>query len=226
MTRVMTYLCAAAITLGAASGVKAATVSLGDLIDDPAASLTVGDKRFDQFSYTAGGEMPAAENVTVSTFTDAGGNFGLLFNGAFVDGVGGEASDAVIRYRVSVTDPQAVITGANLTANFEVDADNGAFGSIIESFLTQSQKFLEVYSGDGGTVEEDSTEFEQSFTALYVQKDILLHGREDGEGAAVDEITQTFTQGPDGGGEPIPIPEPAAISMLALAAAGLMARRR
>ena len=67
-------------------------------------------------AYLHTGDMPASSLVNVVCNTVAG-NFGLRFQGAFIDAPGGGGSDALITYTVTVTDPRYVITDAHLEGN-------------------------------------------------------------------------------------------------------------
>src|SRR4051812_47639412 len=68
-------------------------------------SLQAGDLVFDQFTYSATGQMPSVANVMVNPFVDAGGNPGLRFSGGFTDAYDSsgaqQASDATLTYRVT-----------------------------------------------------------------------------------------------------------------------------
>ena len=78
-----------------------APVPLSTLVNNPQASYTVGDKHFTNFSYLATGDMPGAGGVNVAGYIDDQGNFGLQFQGAFVDLPSSQGgSDAKIEYMV------------------------------------------------------------------------------------------------------------------------------
>src|ERR1700704_1402547 len=62
-----------------------APVLLSTLVGNPQATYTVGDKVFSGFSYLSTGDMPAAGGVNVAALVDNQGNFGIEFQGAFVD---------------------------------------------------------------------------------------------------------------------------------------------
>jgi MYXO-CTERM domain-containing protein len=218
----------AAAVMVVTSAAQADTVKLSDLL--AGGSLSIGDKTFDNFSYTASGNMPSATSVFVSTFIDGSGNLGLEFNGPFLDfaDASGISSDAVIGYRVTSSgDP---ITGVFLGGAIGLDGTTNGFGSIIESFDgLDADDFdhdvLEVYNAAGTTpLVQDLVEFDSSYSSLQVFKDILLNGGQASGAVSVTVITQTFQQGPGGGGEPV-IPEPAMLGTLALGALGLIRRR-
>ena len=77
-------------------------VSLATLLADATGGVTVGDKVFTGFGYSATGDMPAAANINVLGLKDVDGNWGLRFQGAFLDLPGGPSSDAHISFMVEV----------------------------------------------------------------------------------------------------------------------------
>ena len=66
-------------------------------------TITVGDLVFANFSYLNTGDMPTDSGVNVVTYTDAAGDTGLMFQGAFIDFLGGSGSDALIGFSVTET---------------------------------------------------------------------------------------------------------------------------
>ena len=90
MKRVLCGLIALVLSLCAAEAARADT--LANLIANNG-SIIQGDKLFDNFSYSATGDMPTAANINVIGVT-VDGNFGVRFQGAFMDSAGGGASDA------------------------------------------------------------------------------------------------------------------------------------
>ena len=70
--------CSAATIIGA-------PVLFSTLANVPGATIVVGDKTFGGFTYTITGDMPAASLVNVIPITDNAGNFGIRFQGAFID---------------------------------------------------------------------------------------------------------------------------------------------
>jgi hypothetical protein len=200
-------MCACALVAALGASASATTVTLTQMLQSPANTLFEGDKAFDSFTYVGNGTMPSPSDILVTSFTDTSGNIGLRFEGDFNDPAGGPAADASIRYRARSLDANNVITGVRLSADIDADTGNDAFGSIIESFLSTTTDFLEVYNSSGGTVNNATRNFSEGVSSLTVQKDILLHGRETGTGASVDEISQVFLQssvdngnGDNGGG--------------------------
>ena len=83
-----------ALAVLAASAAAAQADVLGDPVAlstlvQPDGSIQVGDKIFNNFTYTPTGDMPGADRVNVIPITDVDGNFGLRFQGGFHDVAGG-----------------------------------------------------------------------------------------------------------------------------------------
>jgi len=174
---------------------------LSDLLDG--GRLWSGDKLFSDFSYQGGGDMPDAEDVFVKAITDADGNFGIRFQGAFVDAFGGGASDALIDYKVTAPEGR-LIKDVHMAANPLVigGSDKGGLVSVTETFLPDNEEtVLSVFdikpgsrqltdwadlvneNGDLAPVQE-----------LHVQKDILVWTQTLGSAATLSFIDQTFSQ--------------------------------
>lgn len=178
-------------------------------------SIQSGDKLFTNFTYKATGDMPPATAVTVQTITDAAGNFGIEFQGGFSDQVGGGSSDALIGYRVAVTDPNRRITDAHIAGNPSVA---GGTGSIVvtETFIPGASNTMSISSiNPGATNNTDSTVFATPVSFLDVQKDILAFA---GTGVPnLSFVDQTFSQS---------MPEPASVALLGLGLGAVVASRR
>jgi hypothetical protein len=174
---------------------------LSDLIDG--GSIVSGDKTFSDFTYHGGGDMPAAEDIFVKAITDADGNFGIRFQGAFVDAVGGGASDALIDYTVTAPDGK-LIKDVNLAANPLVvgGANSTGLVSITETFLPDNdQTVLSVFDIRPGlrklTDRADLVDENGDLAPvkeLHVQKDILVWSQSLGSAATLSFIDQTFSQ--------------------------------
>lgn len=186
----------------------AAPIPLSDLLVE-GATLESGDKVFSNFTYRSTGDMPAAETVNVEAIT-LDGDYGLIFQGGFVDQPGGDASDALVTFDVTVTNPGMVINGVTLTANPAVFAGEG-LASVTETFLplVTDDKLVVYDFGGGNDLLLDSITFEGGFTTLPVQKDLILHATGETGAVTMSFFTQTFSQ----------VPEP---SSFVLAAAGLL----
>jgi hypothetical protein len=193
------------MAIAACSVVQAAPVPLSDLLQ-PGATYTSGDKIFSDFTYVKTGDMPGPENITVGEI-QIDGNFGIRFQGGFIDQAGGDASDALITFNVSVPlNSNMLISDAHLYANPAVFAGEG-LASVTETFLpiVQEDKLVVYDFGNGNDQLADMIVFDQGYATLPVQKDIILHAI--GNGAVtMSFVDQTFSQ----------IPEPSTAAMLAL----------
>ncbi|XAL99126.1 PEP-CTERM sorting domain-containing protein [Phycisphaeraceae bacterium D3-23] len=211
------------VSAGVAGGAMAGPVSgqanLADLIDNDG-SVIVGDKLFSNFDYVAGGDMPDASGVTVVDLVDGFGNFGIQFQGAFMDLAGGGASDALITFDVTVLDPNFEISSALLAGDLAIVNGSGgsSFGGVTESFLTaNASDTLSIFTGTAGTQLSDSVSFLQPVSTLTVQKDIILFAQDgDADAVTISTIDQSFEQ----------IPEPGSLALLGLGALAMVRRRR
>lgn len=173
----------------------------------PGATLVVGDKTFGGFTYSITGDMPAAPLVNVIPIQDDFGNFGVRFQGAFIDttGVAG-GSDALITYNVTAG-AGFLISDAHLQGN---PTRLGPFGSIsvTETFLplgAQGQFTMKIYDDQNVNPPKlvDSTIFTTPTKTLNVQKDILALAKvnpNDPNGPStvtLSFVDQTFSQIPE-----------------------------
>jgi hypothetical protein len=220
---------AALVNLTPAAGTSnsATSVTLADLVGGNVMGLTVGDKTFTGFSYSPSGDMPTAANVNVLGFKDGAGNWGVTFQGAFLDLPGGGASDAAVRFVVGVAPGQTApnprkITDAHLQLG-GVGMGANSFFTVDESFAPDSNNTLSAFMSTiapGGTQLNDSTIFGTPLTTLHVTKDILaLAGAGSFLPARATVIDQSFSQ--------TPIPEPATVmlGLTGLALVGVNRRR-
>jgi hypothetical protein len=199
------------------------SVSLADLQNGVVDGITVGDKIFDGFSYSAIGDMPASANVNVLGFKDMSGNWGISFHGAFVDLPGGSFSDALIRFNVAVSPLLAQqgrrITDAHLAMG-GAGVGPGGFISVDESFQPVNNSTLSVEKsaiGPGSSILSDSVIFNTGYISLPVTKDIFASAAANSASPSrVTVIDQSFSQN-------VPEPATAALSLamgLALVSAG------
>jgi hypothetical protein len=206
--------------LGAFGGVGSSPawaqgVSLQSLLT-PGATFRNGDKLFSDFTYTRNpdGDMPLASGITVLPLVDSSGNFGLRFQGAFLDNPGGANSDALITYRVTVTDPGRFIIDAHLAGNPVVASGNGSI-TVTETFVGSVPAVpdtLVISANVPGVTVNSAAAFFAAHTTLLVQKDILASST--GGIPQMSFIDQTFSQ--------TPIPEPASLALFGLGVAGVL----
>jgi hypothetical protein len=197
-----------------AAPIPAAVVRLSDLINSNG-KIVSGDKEFSDFVYAATGDMPIAANVNVLTHEDDNGNFGLRFQGGFLDAPDplNQASDALITYRIRVTDPNRLIAGAHLAAN--IVARDGGDGSVTETFLplfNLTDEVLRIPTSGDSLI--DTIIFDEPQPSLLVQKNILM--RATTSQVDLSFVDQIFMQ----------IPEPAGASLLFAGLLGLLPLRR
>ena len=191
----------------------------------PNGTITVGDKTFTNFTYNFTGDMPPAINVNVIPITDDAGNFGIRFQGAFIDttGVPG-GSDALITYTVTAGDGR-LISDAHIEGN---PTRLGTLGSIsvTETFLPLNQVppyRMTIYDDQNlGTKLVDNTVF-TPIKSLNVQKDILALAKLPNEPQGPQTVTmsfvdQTFSQ--------IPEPTAALLMLCGVMGFGFIGRRR
>jgi hypothetical protein len=183
-------------------------------------SLQVGNLVFDQFTYSAAGQMPPAANVTVSPYFDANGDPGLRFTGGFTDAYDSsgaqQASDATLTYRVtSLASPLREI---QLAGNPQISGPGDGLMSVVETIQPPNQQPIQleihdtVNNGVASLKLQDSAMLPPLPSLQVVSKDILALNLGGFPTASV--IDQTFS---------VNIPEPASILVLGavtLAAAG------
>jgi len=200
-------------------------VALSTLAGVPNATIVVGDKTFGGFTYTITGDMPPAPLVNVIPITDDAGNFGIRFQGAFIDttGVVG-GSDALITYNVTAG-ANHLISDAHLEGN---PSRLGTLGSIsvTETFLPlggNGQFTMKIYDDQNINPPKliDNTVFTTPVKTLNVQKDILglaKIGTGGTQTVTISFVDQTFSQ--------IVIPEPTTVGLLFAGTLGFALIRR
>jgi hypothetical protein len=194
---------AALVGVGARS---AQAVTLADLLA-PGAFITSGDKRFDSFSYSFVGDMPPPANVNVVPIIDPFGNFGVRFQAAFSDNIGGGASDALIGFRVTATNPLFIISDAHIFGNPSVIGGDGLM-AVTESFPGQGAPTINIFdiatAGVHNTQTEDMRFFTPGTGGLFVLKDIFANAITGVP--TLSFVDQSFSQ--------TGVPEPGTMAML------------
>jgi hypothetical protein len=200
------------------------SVTLASLQTGQDMGIVVGDKIFTGFSYSRVGDMPAATDINVLGFRDLDGNWGVSFQGSFVDLPGGSSSDALIRFMVEVDNAQntipQVINDAHLFLG-GVGVGDESFFSVDESFLGRNETLNTFVTtiGPGAQQQQlsDETDFTPTATKLTVTKDIFaLAAATSNQPARGTVIDQSFSQ----------IPEPMSMVLTGMVGLGLIAVRR
>jgi hypothetical protein len=194
----------------------AGATPLSVLIENPEATIVVGDKEFSDFSYSFTGDMPDASRIEVIAITDSEGNFGLRFQGAFIDLTTTGGSDALIGYTVSVLDQGQSITGANLAGNPTLLSCVGSI-SVVDTFDFDPELRLQIFADrpGAGTQSTDFVEFEPA-QSIRVLKDILAFATKGS--VTLSYVDQTYRQ--------VSVAEPATLLLIGVAGVALARRRR
>lgn len=224
MTKILSlFSCALVATATLLFAPPTASATLLSAIISGSGTVTVGNLTFSNFSYSATGDMPADAAVNVLPYTDAFGNSGLKFTGAFLDFFGGSGSDALIEFKVTENDPNSLLTGATLGGNPTVIGGNG-IASVTETFTPLDTGLqLNIYAVQPGNLNKpfDAGSFANSYTQVGVQKDVLTFSAPAGGGIpTLSFITQTFVETHN------PIPEPSTFALLGSGLIGFLIYRR
>lgn len=196
--------------------------------------LTLGDKRYSNFTFSASGipTQGLAEAVNVTLSDDSAPNRHLLRFSTAGDGLvanPGDSIDLVICYDVNVLGTQR-INGVGLSFQSTVAPSGGdAAASVVETVQTldgsilrpggtSDMEILSVVNDGAGPLEDrlSSTLGVNPAAGLRFCKDILVSSRPDGGRVAITVVDNFVDQ----------VPEPGAVGLLAVAGFGLLARRR
>ncbi len=199
--------------------------TLSDLISG--GSVTIGTLTFSDFSYLGTGDMPSAAGVNVDAYVDPITNdVGLKFQGSFLDFPGSGGSDALIDFKVTENDPNALVTSATLAGNpAVVPLGPGANGvaSVTETFLpTDPSLTLTIFASEvngvpGPSQLIDTGVFASGQSMVFVQKDVLAFNGVNSV-PMLSFITQTFHETGHH------IPEPSTMILLGTGILGLSLR--
>jgi hypothetical protein len=196
-----------------------------------AGGLTIGDKRYSNFTFSSSGDGPVtAANVDVSLVgTDTQHQIRFTFSRDLLDAPAGQTTDVVICYQVDVLGNQ-LINGVGLAFNSSVTGGTpgSAAASVIETVSTtdgsdlvpgapvSDEAILTVFNdGTGGGSDTPSATMNVNLTrSLLFCKDILVSSRPEGGRVVISTVDNFVTQ----------VPEPT--SLATLGAAGLLLGRR
>ena len=190
-------------------------------------TVVAGDKIFSDFDYAPTEDMPSSAAVNVIPIVDGDGNYGVRFQGGFVDLPGGDPSDALITFSVNVA-PSAgmLINDVHLAANVDLLGGTG-LAAVTETFLPDfAMMSLSVYDDGTNSQLTDWSDLPETvgpgrpIETLHVQKDIVLRA-DSAVAATLSFVDQTFSQ--------VLVPEPGAASLTlfgSLAACLVLRRHR
>ena len=221
-----------AVLLVAASGLQATPVTCASLSDQTfaglqaAGSCTIGDKTFDNFSFTSADVT--SSQLAFSVVNAGSAAIGFNFQTGELTQVGVGAKDLSIGF--DVTAPGPIITSGHLAQSGA--AINGGVASIGETLCLGgdiagcpkgSTRSLTTNAGFGGTALTDSVTF-GGVTEVGVVKDLSVMGTTATSVASISLFQETFDQKSSRTG----VPEPGFYGLLAGGLAGIfmLAKRR
>ena len=227
---------AAVLLFAGAAGAQTFDTTLNTLLEGGANSggITLGDKRYYNFTFSSAGNAPVAANgVDVNlTSTDSGNHYQLrfTFRADLLDATPGQTTDVVIGYRIDVLGNQ-LINRVGLGFNSTVTGTTGGdAASVVESVRTvdgsdvspsfpgQDQVNISVFNdGSGGFPDNSSFSLPVHPTrSLEFDKDILVSSRPNGGSVNITIVDNIVDQ----------VPEPASAAVLGLAGSLLLMRRK
>ena len=197
-----------------------------------AGGLTIGDKRYSNFTFSSTGDAPIdADTIDVAlTGSDTQHQIRFSFVRDALEAPGGQTTDVVICYQVDVIGNQ-LINGVGLA--FDPSVVGGTAGaaaaSVSETVQTTDESplmpgsdsdiaLLTVFHDGPGELGDNATDslVINPTRSLLFCKDILVSSRPEGGRVAISTVDNFVTQ----------VPEPASAALLVGAGGILLARRR
>jgi hypothetical protein len=172
--------------------------SLASLLKETGNSLQIGDKLFSDFAFKV-----ASDNSTVTrpksaseinVVTDSvSGNFGFNFQGGFF-ATANSSVDVLLDYKVSVLNPNNLISGISLTFNGNTTNTKVGFAEVVESVFAGGTLVAQNSVGNPGLL-QTFVALPGGYTSLLVRKNVLLFGgTEDNARATISFIDQGIQQ--------------------------------
>lgn len=227
---------AAALAAPAIAGAAEVNATLDSLLSPTSPGLTLGDKRYTNFTFSSSGDAaiaPGAVDVVLSSDDNNRYNLRFTFSRTALAAPAGETTDVVVCYDVNVIGGLPLINGVGL--EFDTTVGQGqtagvAAASVTETVstldgsdvapggLVQDTEIISVFNdGAGGLGDNDSALLTVNPTSgLRFCKDIIVSSRPEGGRVVISTVDNFVNQ----------IPEPGSVALLGIAAAGLLVRRR
>lgn len=206
--------------------------TLDQLVGPPAATVSLGNYQFSTFSYDYNpktGPNPAPDAAHVAVDAPDFPSIGLNFSAPWAS-IGGLDQESIITYKVHAQNntPFQFIFGVGVQFNGAAPTPgSGTYAQEIDTLfdgngnrLTDLPQITLYDDGSPASIDSAmSAPIDPALQDIIVQKDIIVHSGPDGA-STISVSNNTFIT-PVGNS-----PEPASLGVFALAAAGLLGRRR